>query len=231
MAQRYFVDTLPAPGEFRLGGELAHHLGTVLRSKAGDQVRLADGRGRSAPAGIVAIGKREIVLEVGPGEFAAAPNRRVHLAFAPPRKQRADWLFEHGTEVGVAVFWPLWTARTRPQGEKPERWQRLARAAAGQCDRDWLPEIRPALEFDAFVAHPDLPVRRLLADREGPGLPAGAAADAGEVLLLVGPEGGFSRPETELARNAGFEPIRLGPHILRTETAALLGAGLLMASS
>ncbi len=226
MAQRYFVDRLPAPGEFRLTDELAHHLGTVLRSRPGDEIRLADGRGGSARAGIVAVERREVLLEIGPHEHREPPARRVHLAFAAPRKNRAEWLFEHATEVGVAVFWPLWTTRTRPQGDKPERWQRVVRAAAGQCDRDWLPAIRPALELPDFFAA-DLPAVRRIADRTGA---APAPKDApDELVVLVGPEGGFTNEEREAATAAGFEPMRLGPHVLRTETAALLAAGLFLA--
>ncbi|MCR9246748.1 MAG: 16S rRNA (uracil(1498)-N(3))-methyltransferase [bacterium] len=226
MAQRYFVDRLPDPGSFELDGELAHHLGTVLRSKPGTEIRLADGRGRTAPAGIVTVERRRITLEVGPATYREPPARSVHLAFSPPRKHRADWLFEHATEVGVTTFWPVWTRRTRPQGERPDRWERMARAAAGQCDRDWLPEVRPALELDEFVAHRDLPAAKLLADRDGEPL---TGAGAGAVLLFVGPEGGLAPAERDQLLAAGFAPRRFGEHILRTETAALLGAGLLAA--
>lgn len=225
MASRYFVDELPGPGSFRLAGELAHHLGTVLRARPGDEIRLADGRGRSAPAGIVGLERREVLLEVGPAEYREPPPRRVHLAFAPPRRTRAEWVFEHGTEVGVSVFWPLWTARSRPQGERAERWQKLARAAAGQCDRDWLPEVRPALELADFLSRGDLPTRRLLADPDGGAVPE---LDARDVLLLVGPEGGFTGGEREDVARAGFTALALGPHVLRTETAAVVGAALLL---
>ncbi len=125
----------------------------------------------------------------------------------------------------MAVFWPLSTSRARPAGERPERWHKIARAAAGQCDRDWLPEIRPLLEFSEFLAQPELPARRLLADRDGESAIAATSADA---VMLVGPEGGFTAAEREAAVAAGFLPCRLGPHVLRTETAALVGAARLL---
>lgn len=225
MAQRYFVDALPRPGPFHLDGELSHHLGKVLRARPGDEVRLADGRGRSAAAGVVSVDRDRVTLEVGPAVFCASPTRRVHLAFAPPRRNRGEWLFEHGTEVGVAVFWPVWTTRTRPQGERAERWQRIIRAAAGQCDRDWLPEIRPAMEMAEFLASVDLPQQRLVADRDGAPVPTLSDSD---VALLVGPEGGFSDEERAATAAAGFKTCSFGPHVLRTETAALVGAATLM---
>lgn len=225
MAQRYFLEPLPAAGRRQLTGELAHHIGTVLRARPGATVRLGDGRGGSAEARVLAVARGGIDVEIVPLPAEPPPARRVHLAFAPPRLQRAEWLFEHGTEVGTAVFHPLWTERTRPQGERLERWRKLVRAAAGQCDRTWLPEVRPARELREFLADPALPAARFLAAPRARPL---ATADD-EVVLLVGPEGGFDAGEAAAAVAAGFEPCGLGPYTLRTETAALLGAGLLLA--
>src|SRR5687767_388382 len=116
MAHRYFVDPLPRQGTARLDGEVAHHLGTVLRKRAGDEIVLGDGRGSTALARVVAASKGTVEVEVGAAVAAPLPRVRVQLAFAPPRLARAEWLFEHATEVGVAVFRPLWTERVRPQG-------------------------------------------------------------------------------------------------------------------
>lgn len=224
MAQRYFVAALPEPGPFRLDEELAHHLGTVLRVRIDATLRLADGRGNSALARIIRAERRRIEVEVGTAEFRPPPPRRVHLAFAPPRHNRAEWLFEHGTEVGVAVFWPLLTGRTRPQGDRSERWHKITVAAAGQCDRDWLPEIRPPRSLADFLAGDEVPAPRLLAAAGA--APLVARGDA--VTLLVGPEGGFGGEELGEITAAGFVGCSLGPHTLRTETAALVGAALLM---
>jgi 16S rRNA (uracil1498-N3)-methyltransferase len=227
MAQRYFLDSLPTHGSFELRGDTAHHLATVLRAKVGEHVRLGDGRGRTVEAVIRSARKDQVQLEVLASEQAPPPARCVHVAFAPPRLNRAEWLFEHGTEVGIAVFHPLWTTRTRPQGERPERWQKIVAAALGQCDRAWLPRIEPAQELADFLAQKDLPAHRFLAAAGGP--PLQPLAGVQEYLLLVGPEGGFSAGEHDAALAAGFLPRGLGPHTLRTETAALVGAALLLA--
>jgi len=101
------------------------------------------------------------------------------------------------------------------------------RAAAGQCGRAWLPRVMPARELGDFLASPDLPAPRVVA---APGAPALAAApDRAETVLLVGPEGGFTAAELAATAAAGFEPRGLGPHTLRTETAALVGLVLLLA--
>lgn len=227
MPQRYFVDPLPPAGAAQVGGEIAHHLGRVMRARPGDRVRLGDGRGASAAATVVAVAKDTVQLTVEAPTHSPRPARTVQIAFAPPRLARAEWLFEHGTEVGVDVFWPLWTERTRPQGERLDRWRRIVVAAAGQCDRAWLPTVQPAMEFGDFVQNPAGGARFVAA----PGAPSllGRRPASGDVVLLVGPEGGFSAAEERAARDAGFVPCGLGRSILRTETAALVGAALLLA--
>jgi 16S rRNA (uracil1498-N3)-methyltransferase len=227
MAQRYFVPSLPPPGPAEVTGDLAHHLGRVLRVLPGTPVVLGDGQGGTAAATVTRVGRTNVELEVGIA-LRRPPPPSIEVAFAPPRLHRAEWLFEHGTEVGVTAFRPLYTARTRPQGERPERWLRIVRAAAGQCDRDWLPEVHPGRELADFLSLDNLPARRFLATAGVPPL-LEAKPTAAPVLLLVGPEGGFTEEEAAAARATGFEPRSLGPHTLRTETAALVGAAILLA--
>lgn len=227
MARRYFVDPLPETGTAVLRGDIAHHLAAVLRCRRGWEVVLCDGRGGECTAVVQQVQRGELTVELGPRRQAEPPRLQVHLALAPPRWQRAEWLFEHGTEVGVAVFHPLFTERTRPQGERHERWQKLCQSAAGQCDRAHVPEVRPLRPLGEFLADPQLPRQRFLAAQDGT---LHSAPNAGAVLLLVGPEGGFSDAEAAAAFAAGFLPLRLGPHVLRTETAALVGAALLLQS-
>ena len=227
MAQRYLLPELPPAGEATLTGDIAHHLGRVLRVRPGATLRLGDGRGRTADATVTANqpADRRVVVEIGPHAVAARPTPQVTVAFACPRPARVDWLVEHGTEVGIAVFQPLWTERSRPQSLRAPRWRKIAAAAAGQCDRAWLPDVREPAELTDYLTASDLPQRRLVADAAG--APA-ASDDRRATVLLVGPEGGFSPVERDVISAAGFEAVRYGPHTLRTETAAVVGAALLM---
>jgi 16S rRNA (uracil1498-N3)-methyltransferase len=228
MANRYFVAPLPAPGRGTIDGELAHHLGRVLRVRPGEVVRLGDGCGNTAEARVHEVGRDRVLLDVEAARHEPPPPLAVTLAFAVPRHTRTEWLLEHGTEVGVTTFQPLWTERTRPQGERSERWARIVHAAAGQCDRAWLPSVAAARELQDFLRSPTLPDTRWLASADGPRGTA-AVPEQGACVLLVGPEGGFSEPEQAALAAARFQPLRLGPYVLRTETAALVGAALLLA--
>lgn len=225
MANRYFVEALPAAGRHELPEDVAHHLARVLRCRPGDPVRLGDGAGGTAEAIVASADKRGVTVEVQAVHREPPPAVALTLAFALPRLQRAEWLLEHGTEVGVAAFQPIWTARTRPGNERPDRWQRIVTAAAGQCDRAWLPRVQPACELADLLAQTDSGTRLLASAAGAPCRPL----DGGRATLLVGPEGGFADDELAAIAAAGYAGVRLGGHILRTETAALVGAALLLA--
>lgn len=228
MANRYFLPELPPAGPFTLAGELAHHLGHVLRVRAGEELVLGDGRGGTAHARVLGRERGTIAIVVDRRFTAPEPPRRLLLAFATPRLARAEWLLEHGTEVGITWFQPLATERVRPQGDRPERWARLVLAAAGQCDRPYVPSVRPTLPLADFLAEPSLPPLRFLTAEGAPPLAAEPPIE-GDVAVLVGPEGGLTEAEAALTVARGFVPRGLGPHVLRTETAALVAAALLLA--
>ncbi|GAB4137242.1 MAG: 16S rRNA (uracil(1498)-N(3))-methyltransferase [Planctomycetota bacterium] len=225
MAHRYFVDRIPDAKRTLLEGDTAHHLKRVLRVRPGSVVVLGDGRGLECPARIHSCTAAGVEVELGQVRAVAAHSPRVELAFAVPRMSRADWLFEHATEAGVAAFHPLRTARSRPGEGRADRWLRICRAAAGQCDRAHVPLVHEIRDLAEFLADPSLPCRRLLASPEG----ERALAAIEDTVLLVGPEGGLDPQERAAAARAGFSPVRLGPPVLRTETAALVGAALLLA--
>ncbi len=225
MARRYFVDVLPPAGGTVLVGDVAHHLGVVLRVRPGEELVLCDGQGRECTAVVERSGGGKVAIQAGEARELPRSPHAVQVAFAAPKWTRADWLLEHGTEVGVAAFWPLWTERTRPQGGRVDRWQKIVRAAAGQCDRAHLPVVHEVTELQDFLASEELPQLRFLAD--GDGAPCPARID-GPAVLLVGPEGGFAPKAREAALARGFVPIGLGPFVLRTETAALVGAASLL---
>jgi len=229
MAERFYVNCELKPGRVLVQGAEAHHLAVVCRLRPGAIVCLFNGDGRQYPARIEAVSHREVALEV----FAVeSPNRelpfRLDVAAPLPRGDRAQFLLEKLTELGVTSFTPLRTARSvvHPRESKRDKLQRYVIEASKQCGRNVLMEVRPLSEWPTFCTAADLPSRRILAH------PSGANQDRGELaptspdpclhtVAAVGPEGGFTNEEIALAHAAGWRILDLGPRILRVETAAI----------
>lgn len=230
MARRYHLSPLPGPGPCDLPPTVAHHVARVLRRRVGDSLVLFDGEGSEVHGvicGIMGSGKGlRVAVKLGESlDSGPEPALRVEVAFAAPSGNRADWLFEHGTEVGICCFHPLTTERAAGTSRR-DRWLRILTAATGQCDRARIPELAPQLDLADFLNRQDLPRERYLAHQDGPGLGPARSVSA---VLLVGPEGGLTAAEFELAVAHGFEPRNLGVTTLRTETAVLCGAVRLLA--
>jgi 16S rRNA (uracil1498-N3)-methyltransferase len=144
-----------------------------------------------------------------------------------------DFLVEKATELGVHAVIPLRTERTIPRTAKSERWRKLALAAMKQCGRSFRPEVRELTTLAALIGesgHYDVKlVAHERAGGEGPGMPrpGDLTAPPKSVLILIGPEGGFSDEEVSLCRGSGFTTVWLGERRLRTETAAIASLALL----
>lgn len=235
MARRYLVDPLPAAGvTSRLPDTVGRgHLQRVLRVREGDSLLLFDGRGHECGAQVVYSGRDGVdVLATAAVAATREPAIEVTLLCAIPKGNRGDWIFEHGTEVGVRHFWPVVSERSHPgagggpapdrQEKRLERWRRIVEAAAGQCDRAWIPSLRPPAPLLKALTDPELPDERCYAGMTAARAIATAASAA--VAYAVGPEGGFTPDEESALRAAGFSAVTLGPLTLRAETAAVVGA-------
>lgn len=215
------------PGaQFALAPEAAQHVAKALRLKAGDALVVFDGRGGEYEATIQRIEKDRVDVKTGAWREADfEPPLAVGLAQGVPEADKMDWIIQKATELGVAWIQPVTCERSvvRLSGERAARreshWQRVAIAAAEQCGRSRVPEVRPTLAFVGWVALGERPARWLL-DPQGPPL-ARRTAPQGPFELVVGPEGGLSERERDLALSRGGESVGLGPRVLRTETASL----------
>lgn len=230
------------PVEIRLSPEESHHLIVVNRARAGDPVVAFDGRGSEWLCELIGDRKHAAVLKVRSARIAAALPFEITLAQALPKGSTMDAIVRKATELGVAHIVPLESERTQVHldsdrsDKKIEKWQVAALEAAKQCGNPWLPEISPLQEAAAFMeAAQDYDLRLVASLHPGarslkPVLAAFAAANgrpARKVLWLIGPEGDFTPAEMERATRGGFEPITLGPLVLRCETAAVYALSVL----
>jgi 16S rRNA (uracil1498-N3)-methyltransferase len=228
MAERFYVNCELSPGPVVLQGAEAHHLAVVCRLRPGDAVCLFNGDGRQYPARIEEVGKRAVTLQVLAIESPARELPfRLEVAAPLPKGDRAQFLLEKLTELGVIAFTPLQSARSvvHPRETKLDKLQRHVIEASKQCGRNVLLEVRPLVEWDAFCVSPELPARRILGHPGGESVPR--AETPVDTVLAVGPEGGFTDEEVARACAAGWRALDLGPRILRVETATIALAVLL----
>jgi 16S rRNA (uracil1498-N3)-methyltransferase len=227
MADRYFVNQPLGRGIVEVDGPEAHHLATVCRLRTGDTLHLFNGDGREYPAVVRGVARRAVSLEITAEESTAHELPfRLEIAAPLPKGERAPFLVEKLTELGVTTFTPLQSVRSvvLPREAKLDRLQRHVIEASKQCGRNILMGIAPLTQWSDFLRRADLPARRVLLHPDGAAMEMGPSAD---VVAAVGPEGGFTEEEVARAVGAGWLAVGMGSHILRVETAALAVAAVL----
>ena len=224
---RLFVAAaLTAGAAVPLRPDQAHYASKVMRLGPGDLVLLFNGRDGEWRARIESLGRKggEAITEAR--TRAQAPETGAWLLFSPLKKTALDFMIEKATELGVAVLQPVSMRRTAAERVNLARLRVHAVAAAEQCERLTVPEVRPALALERALSDWNGARRLYVADEAGGGVPAAdafsGANPAHPVAFLVGPEGGFERSELDALAPLPFVTrIALGPRILRAETAAL----------
>ncbi|MBX3000161.1 MAG: 16S rRNA (uracil(1498)-N(3))-methyltransferase [Caldilineaceae bacterium] len=217
---------------------LAHQLRTVLRLQPGEQILLLDGQGYAYLTEIRQLERGHAVGQILDREFVAAePRTHLTLYQCALKTDKFEWVLQKGTEIGVARFVPVISSRTivRPAEKirkKAARWQTIICEAAEQSGRGRLPALADPLLWDEAVKA-DAGLRLLLWEGTLTSAAPAALADIftdpnDDVSLLIGPEGGISQDEADLATATGWRTISLGPRILRAETAALVAAALVL---
>jgi 16S rRNA (uracil1498-N3)-methyltransferase len=228
---RLFVDApLAAGADLPLPPGAARHA-QVRRVQPGDALLLFDGSGCDWPAQVLAVGRSDVRVRVAaPQVVANELPLALTLALAMPANERMDGLVEQATQLGAAGLQPLLAERSvlRLSGERAQRkrehWQAVAEAACEQCGRARVPAIaavRPLAEWLRSLAPVPAGARLLLSLAPDAITPAQWQPPAGPLCCLSGPEGGLTPDEEAAARATGFQPLSLGPRVLRAETAPL----------
>jgi 16S rRNA (uracil1498-N3)-methyltransferase len=205
--------------------EAAQHVSRSLRLKVGDSIVVFDGRGGEYDATLQRIDNGRVDVKVGAFRDVEREGALpVGLVQGLPEADKMDWIIQKAVELGVAWIQPIVCDRSvvRLSGERAAKraahWQRVAVAACEQSGRNQVPEVRPVLPFQPWIAEPGEGARWLLQPGAEP--LAARAPPEGPFELVTGPEGGFSERELDIA-SSRCEPVSLGPRVLRTETAPL----------
>ena len=229
-APRFHVPDGLAPGaQIRLPDRAARHV-AVLRLRAGDAIRLFDGSGGEFQAQLTALERSRITALIGQrSELERESPLGITLAQCLSGGDRMGLALQKATELGVAAILPLASERSvvRLSAERAERklehWRNVVIAACEQCGRNRVPTVHAPQDLHAWLAGSDAGALRLMllpqADRSLSEL--APPAPGAPITLLAGPEGGLAPHETAAALRAGFTAVRLGPRVLRTETAPL----------
>lgn len=220
-----------------LEADAAGHVGRVLRLGEGHELELFNGDNHCYRATIVQASKKHVQVRLETARWADVESPlQVHLAQGISRGDRMDFTLQKSVELGVASITPLFTERcgVKLQGErlakKLAQWQKIVISACEQSGRNRVPEVRTARTLTEYLQDESRPLTFTLEPTARHSLKSVPLDAYQPVALLVGPEGGFSTSEVELTHQADCLPVRLGPRILRTETAALTALAALQAN-
>lgn len=228
--------------EARIGGSEAAHLYRVLRLRPGDIIEISDGEGRAYRAELTqTTPKMSLARLLGPILADREPAVRLILAQALVKGDKMDLVIQKGTELGVHTFVPFACERAvvklteKKASQRRDRWERIAREAAKQCGRPFVPRVEQPLDLEGVLARFAEKALVILPweGEESQGLrtilqDALHGVEPAVSVVLIGPEGGFAPKEIALAKGYGARVVSLGPRILRTETAALAAITMIL---
>ncbi|MDD2761014.1 MAG: 16S rRNA (uracil(1498)-N(3))-methyltransferase [Methylomonas sp.] len=226
VSRLYVEAPLNAGGRIELDEEAGHYVRTVLRLKTGDPIVLFNGVGGEYACRFSEVSRKNVRVEIA--RFVdrdVESPLTVSLGLGISRGDRMDWAVQKAVELGVAELTPLMTERCVTKLNDAKRlqrwqhWQHIVQHAAEQTGRTRVPALGDITEFAVWIDRPQ--GLRVFLDPYAELSLADLQPADNRITLLSGPEGGFSDVERQLAKAAGFVPVRMGPRILRTETAVL----------
>lgn len=232
-ARIYTTHKLHSNAAVILEPEPSRHLARVLRLRVGDMLTLFDGSGGEYLSSITAVNKNNVQVLTGAHlKHECESPLKIRLGIAVSRSERMDWIVQKSTELGVSSLTPLLSKHTgvKLTGDRAEKkvhhWQQIAISACEQCGRNRPPVIRPLASIDSWLIMSTTAERKfVLHHRAQSNTMRGETPTS--IALLVGPEGGLSENEIAAAEEAGYSSLKLGPRVLRTETAPLAAIAIL----
>ena len=223
---RFFIDAPLSLGQHTLPEAQAHYIGRVLRHAVGDALQLFDGSGQEYRGALIEVSKKAVRVELSE-QLAGLPESplHIHLGQGLSRGERMDWAIQKATELGVNAITPIFTERceVRLKDERADKrllhWRQVAISACEQCGRSTVPVIHPPLLLADWLKQTEADLKLVLHPVAEPMI---SHAKPSSLAFLIGPEGGLTDNEVETAQDAGYHAARLGPRVLRTETAPVV---------
>lgn len=227
----YTAQSLSANSTVLLVDDAAHYIAKVLRLRPEDYVKLFNGSDGEFEGRIIAVDKKSVTVQLEEGLAGGAdPTLAIHLGLGLSRGERMDYAIQKATEAGVSSITALLTERceVKLKGERIDNrmshWERIAISACEQSGRCTVPTIEPPLSLADWLALPRSGASFVLDHRGEQGFPALEKPKA--ITFLIGPEGGLSDEEVKLAQDNAFSGLRIGPRVLRTETAPVVAISI-----
>ena len=239
VATLFYAESIPAVGGVAVvDGDEGFHAASVRRLRPGEELVLSDGAGTVADCVVQSADKRKLTARVLAFRTAPLPRPPVTVVQAIPKSERSELAIELATEAGADEFvaWQAQRCVARWDGDRAanglRRWRAVARSAARQSRRAWIPDVSGPMSTEALCSYLTQQIGAgavVLVLHESADVPITeeTVAQANSVILLVGPEGGISDSEITALMNAGAVTVRLGPTVLRTSTAAAVALGAL----
>lgn len=231
LSRIYCTQSLLVDKELLLGDDIAHYLGKVLRLRPDDVINLFNERDGEYRARLRSVEKKTVTVFIESVVQNASESRlAIHLGLGLSRGERMDYAIQKATELGVTSIWPLLTERCEVKlkadrvDNRLAHWERVAISACEQAGRYIVPKINVPMALQAWLERERQGSSFVLDHRAQSGLSAPAAPST--INFLIGPEGGLSEEEVSAAQQHGFTSVRLGPRVLRTETAPVVAISL-----
>jgi 16S rRNA (uracil1498-N3)-methyltransferase len=214
----------------------AYHVARVLRLRVGAPLIIFDGTGGEFRAEVVTADGNDVTVQAGQHIHGTAESPlKITLTQGISRSERMDWALQKATELGVKTIAPVITARSvvrlddKQSAKKQEHWRNIVIGACEQSGRNRIPDVLAPITLRNHLAKSVKDGLRLVLSPNAPASLAGLTSMPTKVELLIGPEGGLDDDELTQAEAAGYLPVRLGPRVLRTETAAVTALSVLQA--
>jgi 16S rRNA (uracil1498-N3)-methyltransferase len=236
------VNRIYCEGPLKVGGQVAlpsagaYHVARVLRMREGAPLCVFDGTGGEFAAEITRVEGDAVTVQLGAQSHVTTESPlRITLVQGVSRGERMDWTLQKATELGASAIAPVLTSRSvvrldaKQTEKKQAHWRGIVIGACEQCGRSRIPAVSPAMTLRDYFTNVRKDGMRLVLSPSAPGSLAGISSLPSKVDLLIGPEGGLDDEELVAAQKAGFMPVRLGPRVLRTETAAVVALTVLQA--